>query len=123
MDVKTVEIHYLYRHGCLIAFGLSDDDLYTIAPSLRFDDDKQILIKPKQVGLVKGRVFDWSEGEDRCPSLKIHWTCPLCNQQWWVDFSPEMPNPIFESSGCACVPYWLVSWDEQQLHSKPSKQP
>lgn len=121
MDIRIVEVRYLYRHGHLIAYSLSDDDLYAIAPSMRLDHDKQILTKVEQAGVVNGKVFDWSEGEGRCPSLKIHWNCELCNQQWWVDFLPEMPNPLFEASGCACVPYWFVSWDEQQVQDELCK--
>jgi hypothetical protein len=112
--LRTIEVRYLYRHGHPIALGLSDDDLYAVAPSLRLDKDKQVIVKVEQVGLVQGEVFDWTKRGGHSFTPKIHWNCPNCDQQWFTDFSITLPNPIFESSGCSCVPYWLVSWDEQQ---------
>lgn len=115
IDIRVVEVRYLYRHGHLVAFGLFDDDLFAVAPSLRFDRDKEILAKLERVGLVTGEVHDWSKEGGHSLNPKIHWDCPNCGQRWFTDFAAEMPNPIFESSGCNCVPYWLISWNADQL--------
>jgi hypothetical protein len=120
-QVDTVDVQYLYRHGQLIAFGLSDNDIYSIAPTLRHDDEKEVIIKHERVGNVCGQVFDWTKRGGHSFNPKIHWYCPNCGQQWFADFTGSMPNPVFEASGCACVPNWFVHWDAQQVQQELAK--
>ncbi len=122
LETKTVDVRYLSRNGVLIAYGLSDSDLYRVAPSLRDRSDKQIQVVTETVGTAHGEVFDWSKHGGHSFTLKLHWDCPRCRQQWFVDFNESTPNPAFEPLGCDCVSYWFVHWNAAQVESESRKQ-
>ena len=112
--IKTIDVLYLRRHGHLIAVGLTEDELYTVAPSLRTDYDKQVVTVPERVGIAHGEVCDWTKRGGHSFKAKLHWNCPQCGQQWWEDFAGDLANPHFASSGCTCADHWLVHWDSSQ---------
>ncbi|QDU25259.1 hypothetical protein ETAA8_03230 [Anatilimnocola aggregata] len=58
LEIKSLEILYLSRHGHDIAYGLTEEDLFAVAPSLRHAKDKLIVAKPARVGIVVGIVYD-----------------------------------------------------------------
>jgi hypothetical protein len=120
LEIQAVEILSLHRHGHLICFGLTEDELYAIAPSLRYDPETQISSKTCTAGTASGTVWDWSKHGGHSFNPKIHWTCPRCDQQWWTDFIPPMSNPVFEASGCKCVDYWFVHWNDAHVANELS---
>lgn len=112
--IQNREVLQLWRHGRLIAYGLKEDDLYSVAPSLRDDLEKQIVAVVHKVGTASGTVLDWSKRGGHSFTLKLHWNCPKCGQQWWEDYTEESENPHFGSSGCDCADHWLVEWNPSQ---------
>jgi hypothetical protein len=98
----------------VIACGLTEDHLYSVAPSLRDDREKQVVAVMRRVGVARGTVFDWSKRGGHSFTLKLHWNCPQCGQQWWEDFTDQSANPHFGASGCDCADWWLVEWDPLQ---------
>ena len=103
LEIQIIDVWYLSRHGHLIACGLSEADLYRIAPSLRHDADKEVTTKAERVGIADGEVLDWSKRGDHSFQPKLHWLCTQCDQQWWEDFEGNVENPHFAAPGCECV--------------------
>ncbi len=116
--VNSIAVLRLVRNGHCIAVGLTEEDLYSVAPSLREDTIQQIISVEQRVGTVRGEVWNWSKHGGHSFNPKLHWDCPYCNQQWWEDFVGEVSNPYFAGSGCHCADYWLVHWDSTQAKNE-----
>ena len=115
LEARIIDVWYLHRRGRLIACGLSEDDLYQAAPSMRSDTDKEVTVVGERFGIAHGEVLDWTKRGGHSFNPKLHWDCPQCGQQWWEDFVGDVDNPLFAGSGCKCVAYWLVHWEPLQV--------
>ena len=119
LEIQLVDVRYLSRNGVAIAYGLTDDDLYRVAPSLRDAADKTLEVVSEAVGTAHGEVWDWSKHGGHSLTLKLHWDCPGCGQHWFAEFYYDStPNPAFEPSECNCVAHWFVHWDPDQAQSE-----
>ena len=70
--IQSREVLQLWRHGHLIAYGLKEDDLYAVAPSLRDDLEKSVVAVVDRVGTASGTVLDWSKRGGYSRTLKLH---------------------------------------------------
>jgi hypothetical protein len=103
------------RNGDLAQVALSEAQLVELCPESR-RLGWRIVASDENVPEATGTVRDWSGGAG-CGGRKVHWQCPLCDQEHWSDLKPHaaVANPVLwlceGGGGTVC----LVHWQHEQV--------